>query len=62
MKDIEFIKRFSKISIRGACDKHGVKENNLWADKAADEKIEKVKNELIISVLMLVLEDLNNDN
>lgn len=43
IKNIKFIKGFSKISIKKACNEEGVKTQNLYTLKTTPEKIERIK-------------------
>ena len=62
MNDLEFIKRFSKITIKNACEKAGIaSSSNLWAGRVAPEKIARVKDILIIEFLNLIQDDLTNE-
>lgn len=65
-KDLDYIKKFSKITIARACAIAGVKKNNLWSGKASKQKIEKVKRILESNVAELYLlkedEDVKTNN
>lgn len=54
-EDLDYIKRFSKITIIKACEKAGVKKSNLWTGKANKNKIKKVRKILESSVAELYL-------
>ena len=44
MEDLEFIKKFSKITIKKVCELSGVNRSNLMSGKIKDEKkIKKVR-------------------
>ena len=45
-EDMDFIKKFSKITIKKACDSAGVNSSNLHNGITTDENIKKVKNEI----------------
>ncbi len=45
-KDLEFIKRFSKIEIKEICEYLGTHTQNIWTGKASEATINKVKEEL----------------
>lgn len=45
-EDIQFIKKFSNITIKKACEKAGVNRSNLTNGYTSDENISKVKKEL----------------
>lgn len=59
MSNLDFIKKFSKITVKDACAKVGVKScSNLWAGRVAEDKAEQVKNILITQFLQLIQDDL----
>ena len=61
MSDLDFIKKFSKITIKDACAKVGVKScSNLWAGRVSDDKTEQVKNIVITQFLQLIQDDLED--
>lgn len=62
MSDIEFIRKFSKITVKGACDQAGVNKSNIWSDKAKEDNIKAVKKILIISMLNLLKDEVSNEN
>lgn len=41
--DLEFIKQFSKITVKGICLNNDIKPNNIWTGKASAEQIHKVR-------------------
>ena len=55
MNDLEYIKRFSKITITKACEMANVDRSNLWASRTSKEKVKKVK-----EIIQNELEKLNN--
>lgn len=61
MKDIEFIKKFSKITIKSACDQAGVSKSNFWGERVNEEKVKEIKRILLIAILKIIMEDLNNE-
>ena len=61
MKDIEFIKKFSKITIKSACDKAGVSKSNFWGERISNEKAKEIKHILLISIFKIIIEDLDNE-
>lgn len=62
MSDLDFIKSFSKITIKDACSKVGVKScSNLWAGRVSPDKSKRIKEMLIIEFLNLIQDDLVND-
>ena len=56
MTELEFIKRFSKITIRKACEDTGVSPSNLWSGKANSIKVQKVREYIVTAVNNLLLE------
>jgi len=42
-KDLEFIKKYSKISITAICKKIGVNRGNVWTGRASADTIRKVR-------------------
>lgn len=62
MNDLTFIKRFSKITIKGACGKAGINSpSNLFADRVAKDKVHQVKMHLYNEILGLVQDDVEAD-
>lgn len=58
MNDLEFIKRFSKITIKNACEMSGVNSpSNLFADRVAKDKVKLVKIHLYNAMLSLLQDD-----
>lgn len=43
LKNIEFLKDFSKITIKGACREENVTQQNVYTLKTTPEKIERIK-------------------
>lgn len=43
MNDLDFIKGFSKISVKDICDKKHVDKSNLYAGRSSEEKVKKVR-------------------
>lgn len=61
MNDLEFIKRFSKITIKNACEKAGIaSSSNFWAGRVAPDKIARVKDILILEFLNLIQDDIDH--
>lgn len=52
-KDLEFIKKYSKISITAICKKIGANRGNVWNGRASAETIRKVR-EAITAELDLI--------
>ncbi|MBQ1551242.1 MAG: hypothetical protein IIZ67_03980 [Bacilli bacterium] len=58
MEDLEFIKRFSKVSIKKACKIAKVNRENLYNGKVKPEKVKKVKRVLESEIAKLyIIED-----
>lgn len=60
-EDLEYIKKFAKITIIEACEKAGVKRQNLWSGKVNKNKIKKVRKiiESNVAKLYIIEEDEN---
>lgn len=43
LRDIQFIKNFSKITVRGACKEENVKSPNLYTLEISKENLKRVK-------------------
>ena len=62
MNDLEFIKRFSKITIKSACEQAGVNSpSNLFADRVAKDKVRMVKIHLYNAMLGLLQDDIESE-
>lgn len=62
MNDLEFIKRFSKITIKSACEQAGVNSpSNLFADRVAKDKVHMVKIHLYNAMLGLLQDDIESE-
>ena len=60
MDDLEYIKKFSQITIIEVCKKAGVNHSNLWSGKTSKKNINKVKKLLESEVAKLyIIEDKN---
>lgn len=57
MKDIEYIKRFAKITIKGACDKLNINRGNLLNGKTTEENEKKVREELENQIAHLYIKE-----
>ena len=55
MEDLEFIKRFSKVSIKKACKIAKVNRENLYNGKVKAEKVKKVKRVLESEIAKLYI-------
>jgi len=57
MKDIDYIKNFSKITIKGACDKLCINRGNLLNGKTTKENEKKVREELENQIARLYIKE-----
>ena len=55
MKDIDYIKNFSKISIKKACENVKVNRANVLNNKTTKENIRKVREEIESSIAKLYI-------
>lgn len=64
MEDLEYIKKFSKISIKSVCDKANVDKANLYSGRTSKKNIKKVRKyiESNIAELYLLNEKENEEN
>lgn len=46
MDDLEFIKKFNKITIKKICNKLGVDDSNLYNGRVKKEKVKMIREEL----------------
>ncbi len=61
MDDLEYIKRFSKISIKKACEKTKANRGNILSGRASKKTINKVKRHLESEVAKLYIIEDNNE-
>ena len=61
MTDLEFIKRFSKISITELCKKHSIDKSNLWAGRSKKEYATIIRNELIMEFMKILSDYIDNE-
>lgn len=57
MKDLDFIRKFSKITVKDACKENGVNSSNLYADRCSDEKVHVVRQYIEARIAKLTIED-----
>ena len=43
MTDLEFIKKFSKITVKRVCDENNISASNLWSGRLNKDKVHKVR-------------------
>ena len=61
MEDLEFIKKFSKISVTRACKIVGVNRSNLYAGRLSKEQNRKVRESIEDSVARLYIKGENQN-
>ena len=62
MKDLEFIKKFSKITVSGACKKTKVDRAGLLTNRLKDEKkVKAVREEIENQIARLYIKEENNN-
>lgn len=59
-EDLEYIKRFSQITIIEACKKANVNKSNLWTGRTSKKNIKKVRKILESEVAKLYIIEDNN--
>lgn len=57
MKDLDFIRKFSKITVKDACKENGVNSSNLYAGRCSDEKVHIVRQYIEARIAKLTVED-----
>jgi hypothetical protein len=57
LEDLEYIKKFSKISISKVCEKENVKTSNLYVGKISKEKQHKVRARIESEIAKLYLKE-----
>ena len=55
MDDYEYIKRFSKITIKKVCDDNNISDSNIWAKKASKEKMHLVRTSIESEIAKLYI-------
>lgn len=60
LDDLEYIKKFSQITIREVCNKAGVNPSNLWSGRTSKKNIKKVRKLLESEVARLYIIEDNN--
>ena len=61
-EDLEYIKKFSMITIKEVCKKTGVDSSNLWCGRCSKKKIKEVRKLLESEVAKLyIIEDEQTD-
>lgn len=60
-KDLQFIKNFSKITIKKVCENAKVVRQNVFNGTASEKSIEKVKEEIETQIAKLYIERNKNE-
>lgn len=60
MDDLEYIKKFSKITIKGACERTNVDRSNLLQNKSVPEKAKIVREEIENQIAKLYIKEEEN--
>lgn len=55
MEDLDYIKKFSKITMKSVCEKAKVDKSNVFNGKASKKKINKVKRQIESDIARLYL-------
>ena len=55
MEDLDYIKKFSKITLKNVCKKTKVDTSNLFKGKASKKKINKVRRQIESDIARLYL-------
>ena len=61
VKDLDFIKKFSKITVSGACTKTNVDRAGLLTNRLKDEKAKAVREEIENQIARLYIKEENNN-
>lgn len=61
MEDLEFIKKFSKITVSGACKKTKVDRAGLLTNRLKDEKAKAVREEIENQIAKLYIKEEKNN-
>lgn len=61
MTDLDFIKRFSKISITKLCEKHHIDKSNLWSGRGKKEYHTIIRNEIIMEFMNILNDYIKNE-
>lgn len=43
MTDLDFIKKFSKITVKRVCEENGISSSNLWSGRLSQEKVHTIR-------------------
>lgn len=61
MNDMDYIRKFGKITIKGACKKMKVDCSNLFANRTSKENVKKVREEIESEIAKLYIKKDNNN-
>lgn len=61
MEDLEYIKKFSKITMKSVCEKANVDKANVFSGKASKKKINKVKRQIESEVAKLYVIEVDDE-
>ena len=61
MKDLEYIKKFAKITVTGACRKVKVDRSSLLSNRVKEEKAKAVREEIESELAKLYLKGKENE-
>ena len=61
MEDLEYIKKFSKITMKSICEKAKVDKANVFSGKASKKNINKVKRQIESEVAKLYLVEVEDE-
>lgn len=57
MEDYDFIKKFSKITIKKVCDDNNISDSNIWAGRASKKKLHIVRTSIESEIAKLYIKD-----
>lgn len=61
MEDLEYIKKFSKITIKDVCNNANVNKSNLFAGRTTKENVKKVREEIESEIAKLYIKKGDNN-
>lgn len=62
MEDLEYIKKFSKITISGICEKKNINRTNLLTNRSTKKNAKIVREEIESEIAKLYIKDEGKDN
>lgn len=57
MEDYDFIKKFSKITIKKVCDDNNINDSNIWTGRASKKKLHIVRTSIESEIAKLYIKD-----